>query len=154
IFFCTSFPSFPFVQKYLLIPEQRALNDRVHERTGAKPARGGAVEDAFHLRPVAEANGCAGGVRDELADQVARELPLVGQQESLQLADIVERSAVGQRGGWVDRLCRAETERLAILSEPCDGRAHLAQRTILIAEPAEDVERFEREAGRVDLRVA
>ena len=73
------------------------------EGPDAVPARGGAVEDRFDLRPVAEPDRRAGGVDDQLADEVAGDLPLVLQQQPLQLADVAELPAVGQVAGRVDR---------------------------------------------------
>jgi len=86
-------------------------------------------------------------------DKVPGDLPLVGQEQSLQLADVQELPTVRQRAGWIHRPGQGEGEGLAVLAEPRIGRSP-AQGPVLLAPAAEHIEALQSEARRIDLRVA
>ena len=88
-------------------------------------ARGRIVNDLLDRGAVAESNAGTGRVDRELARDVAGNLGLIREQEFLELTDVLERAAVGQFPGGVDREPEMEGEGLAIRGRrrpPCSSR--------------------------------
>ena len=75
-------------------------------------------------------------------------------QQPLELAHVLERPAVGQRAGRIDRQGVMERERLPVHAEAPDRRDLLGHRPVALAVAAHHVEALQREARRVHLAVA
>src|SRR5579871_6304327 len=124
------------------VPEEFAVNDAVYQRFYPISIGAGAIENGFYFRSVAESYRSAGRVDHQLADEVARDLTLVLQQQALHVPHVVEGTPVGQNAGGVYRLRQMEDKGLAVFAEPGDLRA-VAERAIVVAPAAEDVETFQ-----------
>ena len=112
------------------------------------------VEDLLDLLAIGESHRRAGGEDRQLPGQVPRDLPLVLDEQPLELAHVLERPAVGQCAGRVDRQRVMERERLPVQAEALDRRDLLGHRPVALAVAAHHVEALQREARRVHLAVA
>ncbi len=79
------------------------------------------VEDLLDLLPVGEPHRRAGGEDRQLPGQVPRDRPFVLDQQPLELAHVLERPAVGQLAGRIDRQAVVERERLPVHAEALDS---------------------------------
>src|SRR5262245_30615413 len=114
--------------------------------------RTGSFENPLDLRAISKPDGTARGVDRQLPGQVARDLPLVVQEQSLEVFDAAEAAAVRQHTARVDWQGQMEFERLTVL--PVAGLvAALAHRPVAIAPAAQHVEALQGEPGRVHLCV-
>src|SRR6185295_12093272 len=99
-----SIDGFIFASSLLFRLEQRALDHLVDRRPGPVALLADAVDDLLHRGPVGEAERRARGVYQQLLRKAARDRVRVGQQEGLELGDVVEGAAVRQLAGRIDRL--------------------------------------------------
>src|SRR5262245_39327074 len=71
-----------------LLDEHRAHQDLVDQGPQSMVVLGAGLQNAVHLGAVREGDGGAGGVMNELLQQVAGDLLLAGQQQLLELDDV------------------------------------------------------------------
>src|SRR5579863_1247787 len=102
----------------LFVPEEFAVNDAAYERFYPIFIGARTIENGFYSRSVAEAYRSAGGVDHQLADEVARDLTLVMQQQALHVPYVVEVASVGQNAGGIYRLRQMEDKGLTVFAEP------------------------------------
>src|SRR5262249_55171840 len=110
------------------------------------------VQNALDLRPVAEPGGRAGRICDPLRDHVARNLPLVLEEQPFELDNVVEFLSARQAAARIHGLRTAEREFEPVLSDPFHGLPFF-RGTVTVAPRAQNVEAFQREAGWIDLDV-
>ena len=79
---------------------------------------------------------------------------LVLHEQLLELAHVLERPAVGQRAGRIDRQGVMELESLPVHAVALDRRHLVGHRPVALAVAAHHVEALQREARRVHLAVA
>src|SRR5262245_42744216 len=136
----------PRVPKSLLPSEQFTLHQLVDQAAHAVMTRTGAVQNSFDLRAIGKTNGRAGGIDGQLAGEVARHLPLIGQQQLLQLDDVVEFSSIRQLPAGIHRQSQMEGKLLSALTETL-LRGAVAFSPVPIAPPAHDIEVLQGEPG-------
>ena len=107
-----------------------------------------AADDGFDVRLVCGGRGRAGGVSEEFLGQVAGELVLVGEQQLLELVNVAEAPSVRQHVGGVHGGAGAHAAALAVLLTA------VGEGAVVFAPAADNVEALQREAGRVNLRMA
>jgi hypothetical protein len=114
---------------------------------------GAGVQDSFDLWSIGEAHWRAGRVQDELVQEIAGELAVVGGEMGLEFADIFEGPAVAEFAARVDDVGQGVTEIVSSAVDTCDFIAEF-QSAITRAPASEDIEVLEREARGVKAGMA
>src|SRR6185437_15583960 len=76
--------------------KQVALNDFMNQRADPVIAGGGALDDFFDFRAIGKTDGSASGVNDELLGEIPGELLLLGEKQRLEIANVMEFTAIGE----------------------------------------------------------
>src|SRR5947208_2376213 len=101
------------------------------------------------MTAVGEGNVAAGAVDRELAGEILEQSAVVGGEQVLEFADVLELAAIGQ----VTARIHGRTEPEADADERIDGAARGpvagADRAVACAEAADHVECFQREPRRI-----
>src|ERR1700678_4705114 len=114
---------------------------------------GRVLEHPLDRGAVAEPHGSARGIYEKLPRDVPGDSPLVLKQQPLEAADVAERAAVRQLAAAVDRQRGMEGKLLPVVAKALVGR-RAPKRAVAVPPAAHDVEVFQGEPCRVDLRMA
>lgn len=139
----------------LLGLEEGVLHDGVDEIAHAVAGGASGGEDVVEGATVREADGCAGGIDEQLLGEIAGDGGLfAGEQELLEVADVLEGGAVGEGASGIDGEGVVEGEALAGEADAGFGLGFVSSGPVALAPAAHDVETFEGEAGGIDFAVA
>src|SRR5690348_5045860 len=89
----------------------------MHYCANAKLTAATGLNDFFDLLPIAEADWRAGRIDGLLPNQIARNRFVLSHQEPLELANAVERHAVGELAAPIDGQPIMKRKRLAVLTQ-------------------------------------
>ena len=117
----------------LLIQEEVTLDEFVDERAHAVVARARALEDCFDVGAITESHGGTGRINGELLGEVAGELGFVGEQETLEFADVGKLPAVGHFAAGIDGEGLMKDEFLATVTETFFRWRPVARRAVAVA---------------------
>src|SRR5436190_22636002 len=134
--------------------EEGAGDQFVNQRAKASALLLRALHQPGDVVAVAELDLPADRVADELLGHVPQELRRVRREKCLELEDVFEGAAVGGGAGRVHRGPELEADADERIDRSAGRLVAGPDRAVTGALPADDVEGLEREARRIDLRVA
>src|SRR5882672_10832446 len=113
----------------------------------------GALQDLFNRLTVGEMDWRSSRIDGQLPCKISGKLSLVGQQQLLELADVMELAAIGQSATRVHRQRVVKSEFLTALGNPlCQVTAGF--RTISVSPAAHNVEVLQGEPRWINFGVA
>lgn len=110
-------------------------------------------DDGIHLLAIAERDFAAGRVGRELMSQVLQQRPRIGGNQRLKFDNVAKSTLVREHAVRIDLRSQLKTDADRRIDASALGGQALADRPVPRAKTADDVERFQRKARRVDLRM-
>src|SRR5438552_1674310 len=105
------------------------------------------------LRPIRELNACTSSIDGQLLDKVTRQLFIIGEEQAFEFPNILKFASVGQFAARIDSRAQPEMEKQPVVAAAFD-RLTTTNGPVATTLAAHDIERFEREARRIDVAMA